>query len=202
MKKWSEITLLSTILLASTFLIGVNSNAKTDNKSNNISDNKTWANRLSKNGYAFRLINYQNNNLKDLVLTTNPNNKPNKYYSSNLISKLINNKTNFKIKNIWAYKNGIQYQIESKNKKYKGWVNINNLYNKNLSNKTLNKFAIKENDFVNGKTNIKVLNNELNKIKGKNKKIAETSLKETKKYKINQSEKNIPALFFSDNPMT
>ncbi|MCF6515909.1 hypothetical protein GSH19_07095 [Lactobacillus sp. S2-2] len=189
------------ILISLSTLIVSFQTVNADSSMNHISNDKTWTNRLAKNGYVFQIVN-NGNKFKNVLMKNNPNKVPVKYYSSKYVSYLSKKNFGFKIKNIWEYKNKVLYEIISKNSKYKGWVNSENLYNKNLNNKALSQFSKKEVDFTNNMLSIKKLDKELNKLSGRNKKIAKISLKEAKKYKLDQSEKNFPALFFANNPIT
>lgn len=197
--------LLLMILLGFSMLIFgfqiANANTNTENNMSHISNDKNWTNRLAKNGYVFQIVG-SGDGFKNVLMKHNPNKTPFKYYSSDYVSNLSHNKYGFKIKNIWEYKNGVLYEIISKNGKYKGWINSENLYNKNLNSKSLSQFSKKEIDFTNNMLSIKTLNKDINKFSGRNKKLAQESLKEAKKYKSDQSEKNFPALFFANNPIT
>lgn len=152
---------------------------------------KISSKRLNKAGYVFRIPKNQVKYYESVNFTkTNLGNNPNKLSKKDYVEQLSKNNTDFKVIN--AKQNGPQfmYKLSNKNNTINCWVDWSYVYNKYLDNKKFKVLANKENDFSDPDS--KITYNQLktlaNRFKGKDKKVAQTSLKETLNYKKSHEE--------------
>lgn len=107
----------------------------------------------------------------------------------NYVKKAINNKCNFKV--IDTKQNGSQFMYKLKDKDNNNfWIFYSDVTNKYLNNKKFKVLSNKENDFSypGSKVTYNQLKTLVNRFKGKDKKVTQTSLKETLKYKKSHEE--------------
>lgn len=147
--------------------------------------NKVWTKRLAKAGYVF-VLPYA---VKG-VLYKNTAAKGGKSYSRKLLKKLVKNHTLFKVRKLSTIKNGIFVDLISKDGKYKGYTTyVNGIYNKNLFSKDLQPLINSELKVMAAKDNneptsalLEQAQTLASELTGKNKQIADTSIKQLKRY--------------------
>lgn len=84
--------------------------------------------QLAKQGYVFRITGM---NQADAGLWNKPAGTGRyKVTNKKMIDKIERDKIDFKIDRVWRYKNGMQYKVISKSKKYSGWIDDQSVYNK------------------------------------------------------------------------
>ncbi|TPR12360.1 hypothetical protein [Apilactobacillus timberlakei] len=196
-----------------------NQSAKQEYSAKTITKNSKWANRLSKNGYVFRIKNSQMD-YYDGEFTRNLSHKKPSNYNIKDVKKFANSNMNFKVNHIWSYKNGLEVNVISQSGKISGWINYNDVYNKERNNKELRKLVQLENNICDkaedvtfyqyeGKklhakkinqikasinTDLKAAIKLTNKLSDHNQILAQQSIKEIKVFINNSDVKNMPTL--------
>ena len=142
---------------------------------------KAWTKKLAKAGYSFKLPNAAKGALYK------PNGKP---YDKKSLKKIVKSNTLFKVKKVRLIHNNVFVDLVSKNGKFKGYTSyINGIYNKNLDNPKLQPLIEAELGVMTAKVNqnptadlLGQAQNEAAKLTGKEKKIADLSLKQLKEF--------------------
>lgn len=217
---------LLALITTTTAFNSINANAKTvdykrapkEYAAKTITKNKTWANRLNKDGYTFRI----KNNPMAYEDSFSKNIKGNQlvHYSNKDTKQFAQKNINFKVNHIWSYKNGLAANIVSQSGKINGWIGYTSIYNKQISNKKFkdlmkieNKICDQAEDLTfykyEGKNihakKISKLNTSINKnlkdaqkaadrLTGNDEKLAKQSIKETKTFIKNSDIRNLPTL--------
>ncbi|WP_223894463.1 hypothetical protein [Lactobacillus helsingborgensis] len=143
--------------------------------------NKDLTNKFSRAGYVFKLIDAEDGAL----IKTNG-----KSYSPKVLQKIVKNNTLFKVKKVRPIHNGMLVDLVSKDGKYKGTtVYLNGIYNKHAHDKKLQPLIKAELSVMTAKDNKKPTAKLLgkaealaNKLTGREKKIALTSIKQVKEF--------------------
>lgn len=143
--------------------------------------NKDLTNKFSRAGYVFKLIDAEDGAL----IKTNG-----KSYSPKVLQKIVKNNTLFKVKKVRPIHNGMLVDLVSKDGKYKGTtVYLNGIYNKHVHDKKLQPLIKAELSVMTAKDNKKPTAKLLgkaealaNKLTGREKKIALTSIKQVKEF--------------------
>lgn len=143
--------------------------------------NKELTNKFARAGYVFKLTNAEDGAL----IKTNG-----KSYSPKVLQKIVKNKTLFKVKKVRPIHNGMLVDLVSKGGKYKGTtVYLNGIYNKHVHDKKLQPLIKTELSVMTAKANkrptAKLLGKAAalaNKLTGREKKIALTSIKQVKEF--------------------
>ncbi|WEV43719.1 hypothetical protein OZX56_00325 [Lactobacillus sp. ESL0684] len=164
---------------------------------------KAWTKKLANAGYVFELPHATKG-----ALYKNTAANGGKSYSKKVLKKLVKNHTLFKVKRLSTIKNGISVDLVSKDGKYKGYTNyINGIRNKNLSNKALQPLIKAELRVMTAKDSNEPTSDLLNqvqvlasKLTGKNRKIANTSVKQLKQFLKNNTLSETPVLLIGKYP--
>ncbi|MDF7671747.1 hypothetical protein PT281_00410 [Lactobacillus sp. ESL0701] len=166
---------------------------------------KAWTKKLAKAGYVFELPNSSKG-----ALYKNTAAKGGKPYTKKVLERILNQHTLFKVKKLTKVKNGISVDLVSKNGKYKGYTTyINGIYNKNLSNKDLQPLINVELSVMEAKDNNKPTSVLLEQVQtlasgltGKNKQIADTSIKQLKQFLKHDDLSETPVLLIGNIRVT
>lgn len=182
----SKIALAAVLLCAPIAAVATSSNvisAKTaaNKKTPYHYSTKAWTKKLAKAGYSFKLPNAAKGALYK------PNGKP---YGKKSLKKIVKSNTLFKVKKVRLIHNNVFVDLVSKNGKFKGYTSyINGIYNKNLDNPKLQPLIEAELGVMTAKVNqnptadlLGQAQNEAAKLTGKEKKIADLSLKQLKEF--------------------
>ncbi|WP_105956950.1 hypothetical protein [Apilactobacillus quenuiae] len=223
-----SVYLFATIIALSTVTSWISTNASQKNNKQStkqeysaktITKNSKWANRLSKNGYVFRIKKSQMD-YYDGEFTRNFSHKKPSNYNIKDVKKFANSNMNFRVNHIWSYKNGLEVNVTSQSGKVSGWINYNDIYNKERNNKNLRKLVQLENNICDkaedvtfyqyeGKklhakkinqikesinTDLKTAIKLTNKLSDHSQILAQQSIKEIKVFINNSDVKNIPTL--------
>ncbi|TPR26442.1 hypothetical protein DY120_01745 [Apilactobacillus micheneri] len=217
---------LLALITTTTAFSSINANAKTvdykrapkEYAAKTITKNKTWANRLNKDGYTFRIKNDPNYYKDDFSKNIKGDKLVN--YSNKDTKNFAQKGINFKVNHIWSYKNGLAANIVSQSGKINGWIGYTSIYNKQTSNKKFKNLMNIENKICDqaedltfykyeGKNihdqkisklntsinkDLKDAKKDANKLTGNDKKLAEQSIKETKTFIKNSDIRNLPTL--------
>lgn len=165
--------------------------------------NKAWTKKLAKAGYVFVLPHAGKG-----VLYKNTAAKGGKSYSRKVLKKLVKNHTLFKVRKLTTIKNSISVDLISKDGKYKGYTNyVNGIYNKNLFNKDLQPLINAELKVMDAKDNneptsalLEQAQTLASELTGKNKQIADTSIKQLKRYLKHKDISETPILLIGKYP--
>ena len=142
---------------------------------------KAWTKKLAKAGYSFKLPNAAKGALYK------PSGKP---YGKKSLKKIVKSNTLFKVKKVRLIHNNVSVDLVSENGKLKGYTSyINGIYNRNLDNPKLLPLIEAELGVMTAKVNqnptadlLGQAQNEAAKLTGKEKKIADLSLKQLKEF--------------------
>ncbi|WEV38649.1 hypothetical protein OZX58_07920 [Lactobacillus sp. ESL0680] len=198
--------ILTTLLMTTTLSIAnltSKSQVSAQLVSNSSLSSKAWTKKLAEAGYVFELPNSNKG-----ALYKNTAAKGGKPYTKKVLEKILKQHTLFKVKKLTKVKNGISVDLVSKNGKYKGYTTyINGIYNKNLSNKDLQPLINAELSAIDAKDNNKPTSALLEQaqtlasgLTGKNKQIADTSIKQLKQFLKHDDLSETPVLLIGKYP--
>ncbi|WEV36716.1 hypothetical protein [Lactobacillus sp. ESL0677] len=205
MKK--TIRLVLTVLLILTTLSVTNLTNKNIVSAHAVSSeklqDKVWTKKLAKAGYVFELP-----NSKKGALYKNTAAKGGKSYSKKILKRILKQHTLFKVRKLTRVKNGISVDLISKNGKYKGYTTyVNGIYNKNLLNQNLQPLINAELSTMDAKDNNKPTAALLEQaqtlataLTGKDKQIADTSIKQLKCFLKHDDLSETPVLLIGKYP--
>ncbi|WEV70824.1 hypothetical protein OZY43_07780 [Lactobacillus sp. ESL0785] len=202
LKKIAKITLISTLLATAVYAPSqITATQVSANTSKSLS-NKAWTKKLAHAGYVFKL--------SPDAANTNfwmANKIGGKLYSNKHVRRIAKKNLMYKIDQVHAIKNGCQIQIVSRDGQVKAWVNFLNGVTNTLASKRALTPLVKAELAVTSETNAKKQQAKMaavtaaaDKLTGKNKQIAQTSIKELNAWCNYNSFANLPTLLLGSYP--